>query len=215
MRIITTMMAAILLAPLAVWAAEGQDDGQVEQLRKEIEVLRQKMRQEAEAKAPQPKKEGDDGLSALKQNIESLRRELNNATPAARDETAALKAEVAGLRQALNEALKLAVDAQSGFKKGQVLSVIKVTTSKEDADAFVKAFTDSPKASHKMKGFRGLAVAENVKQPGSFMVISLWDDEDSLNAYVSSKGFGDDHEKTGHIKSANVEPPGRFLVKEN
>ena len=66
-----------------------------------------------------------------------------------------------------------------------------------------------------MKGFRGLAVAENVKQPGSFMVISLWDNEESLNAYVSSKAFGDDHEKTGQIKSATVEPPARLVIKED
>ncbi|HYG74504.1 MAG TPA: antibiotic biosynthesis monooxygenase family protein [Planctomycetota bacterium] len=101
------------------------------------------------------------------------------------------------------------------FEKGQVLSVIAVTTSKEEADAFVKAFKDGPKASHKMEGFLGLAVAENTKVPGSFMVISLWKNEEALQGYVRSKAFGEDHANVNSVKSAKLEPPGRYVIKDN
>jgi heme-degrading monooxygenase HmoA len=101
------------------------------------------------------------------------------------------------------------------FKKGYVLSVITVTTSKEEADKFVKAFEQSPRASHKMEGFLGLAVAQNSKDSGSFVVISMWKDEASLNAYVKSPGFGQDHANMGTVESAKTGAPGRFVVKEN
>jgi heme-degrading monooxygenase HmoA len=123
------------------------------------------------------------------------------------DDVAALKKSVEELRAQLKSA--------NAFNKGDVLSVLKVTTSKEEADAFVKTFQESPKESHKMKGFRGLAVAENTKVPGSFVVISVWENEDALNGYVKSKAFGDDHEKSGQIKSAQMEPPARYVVKDN
>ena len=106
-------------------------------------------------------------------------------------------------------------ESPPAFAKGVVLSVITVTTSKEEAAAFVKAFEDSPKASHKMDGFLGLAVAENAKVPGSFIVISAWKDEASLNAYVQSKGFGADHMSIGTLKSAKTDPPARFVIKDN
>jgi heme-degrading monooxygenase HmoA len=207
------MTAALLVTGVA--SAAEATAAETEQLKKDIEELRTVLRNAAQAQQP---KVPDNGVAQLRKEIEDLRHSLGaNALKASppRDDTAELKKENEVLRLALNEALKMAVESKSVFKNGQVLSVIKVTTSKEEADAFVKAFTDSPKASHKMKGFRGLAVAENVEQPGSFMVISLWDDEESLNAYVSSKGFGEDHEKSGQVKSATVEPPGRFVVKEN
>ncbi len=106
-------------------------------------------------------------------------------------------------------------DSPPVFAKGVVLSVITVATSKEEAAAFVKAFEDSPKASHKMAGFLGLAVAENSKAPGSFIVISAWKDEAALDAYVKSKGFGGDHMNIGTLKSAKTDPPGRFVIKDN
>ena len=106
-------------------------------------------------------------------------------------------------------------ESPPAFAKGVVLSVITATTSKEEADAFVKAFQESPKASHTMDGFLGLAVAENTKVPGSFIVISAWKDEASLNAYVQSKGFGGDHMRMGTIKSAKTDPPARFVIKDN
>jgi len=106
-------------------------------------------------------------------------------------------------------------DSPPAFAKGVVLSVITVTTSKEEAAAFVKAFEESPKASHKMDGFLGLAVAENAKVPGSFIVISAWKDEASLNAYVQSKGFGGDHMSIGTLKTAKTDPPARFVIKDN
>ena len=106
-------------------------------------------------------------------------------------------------------------ESPPAFAKGVVLSVINVTTSKEEAAAFVKAFEDSPKASHKMDGFLGLAVAENAKVPGSFIVISAWKDEASLNAYVQSKGFGGDHMSIGTLKTAKTDPPARFVIKDN
>lgn len=106
-------------------------------------------------------------------------------------------------------------ESPTAFAKGVVLSVITATTSKEEAAAFVKAFEDTPKASHKMAGFLGLAVAENTKVPGSFIVISAWKDEASLDAYVKSRGFGGDHARMGEIKSAKTEPPGRFVIKDN
>jgi quinol monooxygenase YgiN len=105
--------------------------------------------------------------------------------------------------------------AASIFQKGQVLSVIAVKTSKEEADAFVKAFSEGPKASHKMKGFLGLAVAEHTREPGSFVVISLWENEEALDGYVKSKAFGEDHARMAEIKSGKTEPPGRFVIKEN
>jgi heme-degrading monooxygenase HmoA len=101
------------------------------------------------------------------------------------------------------------------FKKGYVLSVITVTTSKEEADKFVQTFEKSPRASHKMAGFLGLAVAQNSKDSGSFLVISMWKDEASLQAYVKSPGFGEDHANMGAIQSAKTGVPGRFVVKEN
>ena len=108
-----------------------------------------------------------------------------------------------------------AADAPKGaFEVGQVLSVIAVKTSKEEADVFVKAFKDGPKAGHKMAGFLGLAVAESTKEPGSFMVISLWKDEEALSGYVKSKAFGEDHAGVMTIKSAKTEPPGRFVIKD-
>ena len=106
-------------------------------------------------------------------------------------------------------------ESPPAFAKGVILSVITVATSKEEAAEFVKAFEDSPKASHKMEGFLGLAVAENAKVPGSFIVISAWKDEASLNAYVQSKGFGGDHMSIGTLKTAKTEPPARFVIKDN
>jgi heme-degrading monooxygenase HmoA len=106
-------------------------------------------------------------------------------------------------------------DRTLAFKKGQVLSVIAVKTSKEEAETFVKAFTEGPKASHKMKGFLGLAVSENIKEPASFLVISLWENEDALNGYVKSKAFGEDHARMMEIKSAKTEMPARYVVKED
>jgi len=108
-----------------------------------------------------------------------------------------------------------AEEKKGAFDKGQVLSVIAVTTSKEEAETFIKAFTEGPKAGHKMAGFLGLAVAENNKVPGSFLVISLWKDEAALDAYVRSKAFGEDHAGVMTVKSAKTEPPGRFVIRGN
>jgi heme-degrading monooxygenase HmoA len=124
----------------------------------------------------------------------------------------ASKAEVEALKK---EVEQLKAQQKSALKKGNVLSVIAVKTSAEEAEAFVKAFTDSPKASHKMKGFLGLAVAENMKEPGTFLVISSWESEDALNAYVKSPEFVQDHEKSLSVKSAKPEKPGRYVVKED
>jgi heme-degrading monooxygenase HmoA len=113
------------------------------------------------------------------------------------------------------EEVKPDAPTSGAFKTGQVLSVIAVKTSKEEAEAFVKSFKEGPKASHKMKGFLGLAVAEHTKEPGSFMVISLWENEEALNGYVRSKAFGEDHARVGEIKSAKLDPPGRYLIKDH
>jgi heme-degrading monooxygenase HmoA len=152
----------------------------------------------------------DTELTALRKDIEDLRKRLVDANNA---ETAALKAENAKLRKQVADSQ--GTGTPPALKKGNVLSVIAIKTSQEEADAFVKAFTDSPKASHKMKGFLGLAVAENSKEPGSFLVISSWENEDALNAYVKSPEFVQDHEKSMSIKSAKTEKPARFVVKED
>ena len=103
----------------------------------------------------------------------------------------------------------------SAFKTGQVLSVIAVHTAPEDAGAFVKTFSEGPKASHSMPGFEGLAVAEDTREPGSFLVVSLWKDEGALNGYVRSPGFGADHASAGAVKSAQSQRPGRFVIRES
>lgn len=122
--------------------------------------------------------------------------------------------DIAALKKTIDE-LRAQLKGGPAFSKGEVLSVLKVTTSKDEAEAFVKTFQESPKGSHKMPGFRGLAVAENTKTPGAFLVISVWENEEALNGYVKSKAFGEDHEKAGQIKSAQMEPPARYIVKDN
>jgi heme-degrading monooxygenase HmoA len=130
----------------------------------------------------------------------------------ANSEIEALRKEVEALRR--NMVAAIAAPAASVFKKGQVLSVIAVKTSKEEAETFVKVFSEGPKAGHKMKGFLGLAVAEHTKEPGSFMVISLWENEAALSAYVKSNAFGEDHARVGELKSAKLETPGRYVIKD-
>jgi heme-degrading monooxygenase HmoA len=146
-------------------------------------------------------------LDAIKKDLEDVSKRLSSI---AANETAALKAEVEKLRKKI-----AGTEESAALKKGNVLSVIAVKTSQEEADAFVKAFTDSPKASHKMKGFLGLAVAENMKESGSFLVISSWESEEALNAYVKSPEFVQDHEKSFSVKSAKAEKPARYVVKED
>jgi heme-degrading monooxygenase HmoA len=115
----------------------------------------------------------------------------------------------------LSAGLTRAEDNKNAIQKGYVLSIITVTTSKDEADKFVKTFQESPKSSHKMAGFIGFAVAENVKDSGSFVVISIWKDEASLNDYVKSEGFRADHANMGKVETAKTGVPGRFIVKEN
>jgi len=104
---------------------------------------------------------------------------------------------------------------EPAIKKGYVVSILTVKTSKEEADAFVKAFTDSPKASHKQAGFVGMAVAEDVKEAGSFIVLTIWESQEALNAYIKSEGFRADHAKMADIQSAKPEPARRYVVKED
>ena len=150
-------------------------------------------------------------LTKLRDENENLKKQLAEAQAGNRSNTSpevdALKKDIAGLRDRLVKPV--------AFAKGQVLSVIAVKTSKEEAETFIKAFSEGPKASHKMKGFLGLAVSENIKEPASFLVISLWENEDALNGYVKSKAFGEDHARMMEIKSAKTDPPARFVIKED
>jgi heme-degrading monooxygenase HmoA len=155
-------------------------------------------------------------VEALSKEIEALKKEVDDLGKRAANDPTVIDQIRKGLEIARrNISAGPGAPAPNAFNKGQVLSVIAVKTSKEEADAFVKTFSEGPKASHKMKGFLGLAVAEHTKEPGSFVVISLWENEEALNGYVRSKAFGEDHARVGEVKSAKLEPPGRFLIKDH
>ena len=101
------------------------------------------------------------------------------------------------------------------FKKGHVVSLFGAKISAEEADAFVKTFRDAPRNSHKMPGFLGMAVAENIKEPNSFVVLTVWENEAALTAYIMSKGFGEDHAQAENITSAKYVSAARYVVKDN
>ena len=103
---------------------------------------------------------------------------------------------------------------EGAFKINQVISVVTAKTTKEEAEEFVKVFKESAKASHKMPGFLGMAVAQDMKEPGSFLVLSLWESEEALTKYVRSKGFGADHSTMGTLKQVKTET-ARYIIRDN
>lgn len=188
---------AVVIAAASIGAADAEKPA-AENYKKEGEEIRKQLNE----------------LTKLREENETLKKQVAEAQAGNRTNTSpevdALKKDIEGLRGAINRS-----GNALAFKKGQILSVIAVKTSKEEAETFVKAFTEGPKASHKMKGFLGLAVSENLKEPASFLVISLWENEDALNGYVKSKAFGEDHARMMEIKSAKTEAPGRYVIKED
>ncbi|MCC7465304.1 MAG: antibiotic biosynthesis monooxygenase [Saprospiraceae bacterium] len=93
--------------------------------------------------------------------------------------------------------------------------IVKMTFRKDAADTFVsEVFEQSKEKIRAFKGCRHMELLRQRNKPNVMFTLSIWDNEDALNAYRASELFADTWAKTKALFSDRAEAWSTEVIDE-